>query len=93
MQHVLWYTTEVGRGPNNEALRSTAVRVIADTNLGPSPQLAWPSSFSGKLINVPIQKIGEIRSGKDSEVGFEGKRYRFSRLDDDGGFELSLITR
>jgi hypothetical protein len=93
MQHVLWYTTVVGRGPNSETLRSPAVRIIADTNLGPSPQLAWPSSFSGKLINVPIQKIREIRSDENLEVGFEGKRYRFSRLDDDGGFELSLITR
>ena len=93
MQHVLWYTTVVGRGPKDEALRSHAVRMIAETNLGPSPQLDDPRSFSGKLINVPLQQIQEIRSGKDLEVGFEGKRYRFGRLEDDGGFELSLITR
>jgi hypothetical protein len=93
MQHVLWYTTVVGREPNDETLRSPAVRIIADTNLGPSPQLDFPTSFSGKLVKVPLQQIQQIRSGKELEVGFEGKRYRFSRLEDDGEFELSLITR
>jgi hypothetical protein len=93
MQHVLWYTTVIGRGPNNEVLRSPAVRIIADTNLGPSPQLDYSRLFSGKLVNVPLQQIREIRSDKDLEVGFEGKRYRFGRLEDDGEFELNLITR
>lgn len=93
MQHVLSYTTLVGRGLDHEALRSPVVRIIAETNLGPSPQLDYPTTFSGKLVKVSLQQIQQIRSGKDLEIGFEGKRYSFSRLEDDGAFELSLITR
>ncbi len=62
--------------------------------LDPSPQLeielehGFPESFPGKLINAAPKLISVLRFGDDVCATFQGKRYRFARLDSDGTFEL-----
>ncbi len=62
--------------------------VMAEINLGPSPQLGLLESFAGKLVGLTRRLFDQLKFGQDVVVGFEGKRYKFSRLEKDGSFEL-----
>jgi hypothetical protein len=64
--------------------------------LGPSPQLDTPLTITGKLVHVtPVgltpEQLFQFQFKHDVEVGFEGRGYRFSKLGQDGTFELSII--
>lgn len=67
--------------------------VQAETPLGPSPQLATPESIAGKLLNLTESEILQLATGQYDEVGIEGHPYRFTRLDADGSFTLTRISR
>lgn len=88
MQHYLRYHYRLGTDIQGRDLRSQMITVRAETELGPSPQLGFPESFSGNLPDATPQLVNDLRFDQDVQVGFEGKRYRFSRLEKDGTFEL-----
>jgi hypothetical protein len=88
MEHPLSITTGLGTDHQGHQLRSRITTVMAETNLGPSPQLGFPESIEGKLVGLTPQLLNQLKFGQDVEVGFEGKRYKFSRLEKDGSFEL-----
>lgn len=99
MEHLFSMTTAV-RGtsfPEGHQLRSGITPFLAETELGPSPQLGLPETIAGRLVppTNPMQLTAEqffqfnFRPGV--EVSFEGRTYTFSKLEKDGTFELSLI--
>ena len=66
------------------------VRLVkAETTLGPSPQLGVPEFFHGKLLGLTPEQVLEIKFGENVTVAFEGRSYKFSKLERDGMFELT----
>ena len=88
MEHPLSITSVIGTDDQGHQLRSRVNIVTAETNLGPSPQLGFPESFYGQLVGIATESLEALKFGKGVEVAFEGKVYRFVRLEDDGTFEL-----
>ncbi len=75
--------------PNGHHPSSVSV-FRADADLGSSPQEVFPTRIAGRLKDSsPLQLLAG--SEPEIKVFFEGKGYRFSKLDEDGCFELSLI--
>ena len=96
MQHRFNITTCEGKDPQGHQLRSPITAFLAETDLGPSPQLDIPLTITGKLVHVtPVgltpEQLFQFQFKQDVEVGFEGRGYRFSKLGQDGTFELSII--
>src|ERR1017187_2607406 len=96
MQHRFTITTCEGKDPPGHYLRSPITAFLAETDLGPSPQLALPLTITGKLVpfppgGLPPEQLFQFQFKQDVEVGFEGRGYRFSKLGQDGTFELSII--
>lgn len=84
MEHQLIIST--GNGFDREGHQLVRQHnVIAETNLEADP-LGFPDSFAGKLAGVTEEQLIQFRDAV--EVGFLGKRYKFSRLEKDGKFEL-----
>lgn len=95
MEHELHITTALGmkrdHAGNVRQRRSRVMTVKAETSLGPAVDEGYPDCLTGKLIGMTPEQFREIAFGKDVEVGFGGKRYRFSRLEQDGTFELRKL--
>lgn len=75
---------------------STIKQVKVETNLNPD-QVDWPDSITGILLDFEKKDWvalfepaadGPAVVRQDVTVGFKGKRYKFSRLESDGSFEL-----
>jgi hypothetical protein len=64
------------------------ITVTAETTLGSFPLLAFPDSFEGKLVDVPLEKIMGLKFTPGVLVSVSGKRYKFERLEGDGTFVL-----
>jgi hypothetical protein len=81
-------------GGRRDGGRAYAGATKAETTLGLTPQLeidlrrGFPGTFPGKLINATPQLMRTLMAGHDVHVNFQGKLYRFARLDGDGTFEL-----
>lgn len=88
MEHALHVTRGIGKDSKGHILRSRISVIRAETDLGPSPQLGIPESIRGKVVGLTTEELVDLQFGSDVEVGFEGRRYRFTRLDKDGTFEL-----
>jgi hypothetical protein len=92
MTHQFNITTAVGDDRKGHPLRSPITVFQAETELGPSPQLDLPETIAGKLVpSLTSEKLYEFKSKPGVEVSFGGKGYKFSKLERDGSFELSLI--
>ena|SRR5689334_25370877 len=97
MEHSFNITTSAGTDRQGHDLRSGITVFLAETNLDPSPQLGTPETIAGNLAISPSPKqltkdqLFQFKFKPDVEVGFEGRGYRFSKLERDGTFELSLI--
>lgn len=76
---------------NVRQTRSRVMTVKAETSVSPAADEAYPDCLTGKLIGMTPEQFREIAFGKDVEVRFGGKRYRFSRLEQDGSFELRKV--
>jgi hypothetical protein len=88
MEHRLSITTVIGTDAEDRHLRSRITTVRAETDLGPSPQLATPESIEGRLVGLTPEEVLNIKFGNDVEACFEGRRYKFTVLEKDGTFEL-----
>lgn len=88
MEHQLSITTVIGMDAEGRRLRSRITAVRAETDLGPSSQLATPESIKGKLVGLTPEELLNIKFGSDVEACFEGRRYKFTLLEKDGTFEL-----
>jgi hypothetical protein len=98
MEHKFDMTYGVRRDAQGHLLRSGITSFLAETNLGPSPQLDFPQTITGKLAAMPQNasqltpdQLFQFGMKPDVEVLFEGKRYSFSKLEKDGTFELSMV--
>jgi hypothetical protein len=92
MLHQFNMTSVVGKDDEGHQLRSEITTFIAETGLGPSPQLGIPKKITGTLVaSLTPEQLLEFHSKQDVQVGFEGRGYEFSKLEKDGAFELSLI--
>ena len=95
MEHQFDMTYGVGKDAQGHLLRSGITSFLAETNLGPSPQLDFPQTINGKLVALPEnpaqltpERLFQFGLKRDVEVLYEGKRYSFSKLEKDGSFEL-----
>lgn len=97
MEHLFHVTTGKGTDKQGHHLRSRITVFLAETDLGPTPQLDTPETITGKLATSPSPKqltkerLFQFNCEPDVQVGFEGRGYRFNKLEKDGTFELSLI--
>jgi len=97
MEHPFSITTGAGTDRQGHHLRSRITVFLAETNLDPSPQLDIPETITGTLAISPSPKqlkpeqLFQFKFKPDVKVGFEGREYRFSNLEKDGTFALSLI--
>ena len=93
MNHRFNLTTVVGKDRQGRELRSPITTFIAETELGPTPQLDFPKKIAGKLVpSISLEQLLALSSQSGVEIGFEGKSYKFSQdPDKDGNFELELI--
>jgi hypothetical protein len=85
MEHQL--SIMVGHGRDKEGhqlLRQ--INLVAETNLEARP-LGFPDAFGGTLLGAQ-ELLHEIATNDYVEVGFLGKRYKFTRLEADGTFEV-----
>jgi hypothetical protein len=57
MEHTFSMTTAVGTSPQGHQLRSDFTPFLAETELGPSPQLSAPKTIRGRLMPpmTPVQ--------------------------------------
>jgi hypothetical protein len=88
MEHPLSITWVVGVDAQKSEYRSLIATVMAEIDLGPSPQLAFPDCLDGQLVGVTPELLSRLKFGHGVDVVFSGKAYKFSRLDNDGLFEL-----
>lgn len=88
MEHPLSITWVIGETAEKVEYRSLVETVIADMEIGPSPQMAFPDSLDGKLVNIKPELLQQLKFGRGVDVTFSGRSYRFSRLESDGSFEL-----
>ena len=79
---ITWLTDEQSQ------LRSDVITVAAETSLGTLPLLEFPDSVEGSLIDVPVEQIIALKFNPGVLVSVAGRRYRFTRLEKDGSFEL-----
>lgn len=93
MLHKFTMTSAVREERVGRQLRSGITTFIAETGSEPSAQLGIPERITGRLESslTPAQ-LFQFGFKPDVEVGFEGRAYRFSRLEKDGTFELSIIA-
>jgi hypothetical protein len=61
------------------------------TELEPSPQLDIPEVITGIVSNLTPELFLKL-CNEDSEVAFEGHRYRVSKIETDCTFELSILV-
>jgi hypothetical protein len=60
--------------------------ILVEAELDPERPLLTPDSFIGRFIDrLPPGDLFEI---KMQSIGFEGRRYKFARLEKNGKFEL-----
>jgi hypothetical protein len=88
MEHQLSITWVVGERADKRELRSLVTTVVAEIDKGPSPQRAFPDSLDGKLVGITRGLRSQLKFGRGVDVVFSGKAYKFSRLENDGTFEL-----
>ena len=88
MEHPLSITWVVGVNAEKRELRSRVATVMAEMDIGPSPQLTFPGSLDGKLIDLTPALQSRLKFARGVDVVFSGKAYKFSRLGIDGTFEL-----
>ena len=88
MEHPLSITWVVDVSTDKRELRSLVSTVMAEIDLGPSPQLAFPDSLDGKLVGITPKFLSRLKFGQGVDVVFSGKAYKFSRLENEGTFEL-----
>jgi len=94
MLHQFNMTSVVGEDREGHQLRSGITTFIAETDLEPSPQLGIPEKITGKLApSLTPEQLVQFNFKQDVEVGFEGRGYKFSKLEKDGTFELSIIQQ
>jgi len=79
----------VGNGKDREGHQLVRqLDLVAETNLEAEP-LGFPDCFGGKLLGAAPELLHEIASNDFVEVGFQSKRYKFTKLEPDGGFEVT----
>jgi hypothetical protein len=88
MEHALSINWVVGVDAEKREYRSLVATVMAEIDLGPSPQLAFPDSLDGKLVGITPELLSRLKFGQGVDVVFSGKAYKFSRLENDGTFGL-----
>jgi hypothetical protein len=88
MEHTLSINWVVGEDPQGSPLRSLFETVTAEIDLPPCPQLAPPASITGKLVGFTPRLYHDFKFRKGVEVTFDARCYRFSRLEEDGTFEV-----
>jgi hypothetical protein len=88
MEHPLSITWVIGVSAEKREFRSLVHTVMAEMDVGPSPQLAFPDSLPGKLVGITPELLSRLKCGQGVDVVFSGRAYRFSRLENDGTFEL-----
>lgn len=95
MEHELQITTALGtrrdHAGNLRQRRSGVITVKAETSLRLAVDEEYPDSFEGKLLGMTPEQFGAIKFGENVEAGFGSKRYRFTRLEPDGTFELRKV--
>ena len=84
MKYEITTTVETGRDGQGHSLQSPIIKLMADME---PPQIDYPESMAGKLLGEIVNN-GELERFRKSNPTFEGKRYKFSRLEADGTFEL-----
>jgi hypothetical protein len=71
-------------GGASEQVRSTHMHVVADIR----SDAASAGTISGRLLYLLPHQLRQIQNGENVVVRFEGKSYRFLRIEKDGTFEL-----
>jgi len=85
-------TAVVSKDREGHALRSGITTFTAEADLEASPQLGIPEKISGKLVrNLTLEQFVQFTFRQGVEVDFESRGYRFSKVEKDGTFELSII--
>ncbi|HEY5174768.1 MAG TPA: hypothetical protein VII95_04295 [Terriglobales bacterium] len=88
MQYLLSITSLIDSDAQQYQRRSAITTIVAEADLGQYSERGFPESFGGKLVGVTPEQLLYVRFGAGIEVGFRGKRYKFSLLEEDGRFEL-----
>ena len=77
-------TSATGEDLQGHQLRNVITVFVAETDLESSPQLAIPERIVGKLVpRLTPKQLFEFNFKQSVEVGFEGRAYRFSKLEKD----------
>jgi hypothetical protein len=89
MEYLLSITSLIDSDAQHYQRRSAITAIVAEADLRQYSEHGFPESFSGELVGVTPEQLLYLRFGSGIEVGFRGKRYKFSLLEKDGSFELS----
>lgn len=88
MEYLLSITSFVDSDTQDYQRRSAITTIVAEADLGQHSERGFPESFRGKFVGVTQEQLLYFKFGAGIEVGFRGKRYKFSLLEEDGRFEL-----
>ena len=92
MEFDLIYSYQIGNHPGRTDTVKAEAYSCSDPNAQHELQVGFPKSIKGKLIGSSAEVFRDLKSRKDVEISMiinaRGKRYRFSRLEEDGTFEL-----
>ena len=73
------------RPERHQLKRQLNLRAETDLEAGHS---GFPDAFGGGLLSIEPGALYEIQTNDFVEVGFKGKRYKFTRLEGDGISEV-----
>jgi len=80
-------------GRDGHRVRSRITTFIAETDLRSAPQVGIVQTITGRIVpDATPEEISKLNK-PDVEVIFESRIYRFSRLDNAGAFELSIVHK
>ena len=70
-------------------LRSNMIPVTVEADLEERhSNFGFPATFTGKLVNVPLELLHNFKFAPRVEAVFRGSGYKFEGLENDGSFKL-----
>jgi hypothetical protein len=91
MVHLFHLRALIGLG-HRHGIGTGIITFNVATKLDPSPQLGVPERITGKLVsNLNPELLRKLRSPY-SEVAFEGRGYRVTKIEAGGSVEFSIVV-
>jgi hypothetical protein len=88
MECQLSISRELGTDKQGRTLRSPVTHVLVETDLGHHSSSGFPPSFVGRLKDVSLGQILDLKCSPGIEAIFRGSAYKFEEIAKDGSFIL-----